>query len=81
MRRVIRAVAQTTAAVARAAMATVRGVADVAYSPTVKGKVAQGATELSNTLYTGHAYSPYTAENAAHRAQFQRRDQSRGMER
>jgi hypothetical protein len=49
---------------------------------TTVGKTAQGATELSNTLFIGHAYSPYTAENAAHRAQFQSsKDASQGMER
>lgn len=48
---------------------------------TAVGKTAQGATELSNALFTGHAYSPYTADNAAHRAQFDARDAGRGMER
>ena len=63
----------------------VAAVIDAVYSPTARGKVAQGATELSNALYNGpgggHAYSPYTAENAAHRAQFQSKATSRGMER
>jgi hypothetical protein len=48
---------------------------------TMEAKVAQGATELSNALFAGHGYSPYTADNAAHRAQFQNRDQSLGLER
>jgi hypothetical protein len=61
----------------RAATAVINAV----YSPTVMSKAAQGATEISNTLYTGSAYSPYTAENAARRAQFQNKDTSQGMER
>ena len=62
------AAAATAAALASVTLAAVRFVANVVYSPTVKGKVAQGATEIANTLNTGHAYSPYTADNAAHRA-------------
>jgi hypothetical protein len=46
----------------------------------LQAKAAQGATEIGNALYAGHAYSPYTADNA-HRAQFQNREQSRGLER
>jgi hypothetical protein len=48
---------------------------------TAQAKVAQGSTEVSNALF-GQAtgYSPYTADNAQ-RAQYQNRDQSRGMER
>jgi hypothetical protein len=70
------------------------------YSDTMKAKAAQGATEISNALFSqSPAYSPvtaekaadridraanqnraqssaYTAENAAHRAQFQAREQS-----
>jgi hypothetical protein len=49
---------------------------------TAVAKIAQGSTEVSNALFTGHAYSPYTADNAAHRAQFQNnREASQGMER
>jgi hypothetical protein len=80
MRVVIRAAAETTAAVATFAMAVGRAVANVVYSPTVQSKTAQGATEISNILYTGSAYSPYTAENAS-RGQYQNRDASRGLDR
>lgn len=60
----------------------VNGVINAVYSPTVIGKAAQGATEVSNALnHQATGYSPYTAENAAHRAQFQSKDTSRGMER
>jgi len=53
---------------------------------TATAKIEQGATELSNALYSqSNAYSPVTADkamyDAAHRAQFQQRGQSRGMER
>jgi hypothetical protein len=60
----------------------VTAVVNAVYSPTVIGKTAQGATEISNALnHQATGYSPYTAENAAHRAQFQSKDTSRGMER
>jgi hypothetical protein len=67
-------------AIAQAAGKTAKAAADVAYSPAVQGKVAQGATELANALFTGHAYSPYTAENSARRAQFQAKEQSQAAE-
>jgi hypothetical protein len=49
-------------------------------------KLGQGATELSNALFSqSNAYSPVTADkaadNVASRARFQNRDQSKGMER
>jgi hypothetical protein len=49
---------------------------------TAKAKVAQGASELSNSLYAGqaNAYSPYTADIAS-RSSFQKKDQSKGQER
>ncbi len=82
MNRAIRAVAQTAGAVAGAAMAIGRAVANVAYSPTVQGKIAQGATEISGALFSqSNAYSPYTADTVAHRAQFQNRDASLGLDR
>jgi hypothetical protein len=60
----------------------VTAVTNAVYSPTVIGKAAQGATEVANALnHQATGYSPYTAENAAHRAQFQSKDNSRGMER
>jgi hypothetical protein len=52
---------------------------------TAVAKIGQGSTELSNALFSqSPAYSPVTADKAAdnaHRAQFQNKDQSRGMER
>jgi hypothetical protein len=48
---------------------------------TAIGKISQGSTEVSNALFTGHPYSPYTADNTAHRAHFQNRDAGRDMER
>jgi len=56
---------------------------------TAVAKISQGSTEVSNALYSqSNAYSPVTADKAndnansmAHRAQFQARDNSRGMER
>jgi hypothetical protein len=80
-RGLFKAVAATVGAVAGTTVAVARAVANVVYSPTVKGKVAQGATEISNALYGNSAYSPYTAENAAHRSQYQNRDASRGLDR
>ena len=35
---------------------------------TAIAKIAQGSSEVSNAIFSGHAYSPYTADNAAHRA-------------
>jgi hypothetical protein len=72
-----------TAAVAQMAREAVQGIANVAYSPAVQAKVAQGATEIANTLFngSGQGYSPYTADTTAYRAQFAKRGQSRGMER
>ncbi len=64
-----------------AASAVIWILSHTVYSSTVQSKTAQGATELSNALFTGHAYSPYTADNTAQRAQFESRDASRGMER
>jgi hypothetical protein len=67
---------------ARAAVSTAAWVlSNVVYSSTVQSKASQGATEIANILYTGQAYSPYTADNAAHRAQFASHDAGRGMER
>jgi hypothetical protein len=70
---------------AQAVGAAAQGALNAAYGPTVMTKVAQGATEISNALFSGSpAYSPVTADKAAdnaHRAQFQQRGQSRGMER
>ena len=80
-RGIIRAAAATVSAVAATTVAVTRAAANIVYSPTVKGKVAQGATEIANALNSGHAYSPYTAENAAHRAQYQSRDAGRGLAR
>lgn len=80
MRRILKFAAETTAAVATAAIAVGRAVANVVYSPTVQSKVAQGGAEISNSLYTGSAYSPYTAENA-YRAQYQTRDTAKGLDR
>jgi hypothetical protein len=73
VREVLKQVAQ---AAARATAATAKAVVNAAYSPEMQGKVAQGATEITNALYTGSAYSPYTAATAAHRAQYQAKDQS-----
>jgi hypothetical protein len=57
-------------------------VADAVYSPTMQSKVAQGGTELCNALFNqANGYSPYTADNAAHRAKFQAKDQAKGIER
>jgi hypothetical protein len=72
VREVLKQVAQ---AAARATAATAKAVVNAAYSPEMQGKVAQGATEIAN-LYTGSAYSPYTAATAAHRAQYQAKEQS-----
>jgi hypothetical protein len=47
---------------------------------TLVAKTAQGSTELANAVFTGHAYSPYTADNASHRAQFQAKDQGKVLE-
>lgn len=37
---------------------------------TAIAKIAQGSSEVSNAIFSGHAYSPYTADNAAHRCNF-----------
>ena len=61
-----------------------KGLDLVLFNPTMQGKFAQGATEIVNALYAGgesNAYSPYTAENAAHRAQFQAKDNAKEMDR
>ena len=63
------------------AAAAVQGAANVAFSDTVKGKAMQGAAELSSALFSqSNAYSPYTADTAAHRAQFQQ-SRSRSLSR
>ena len=96
MRRLFRAAAKAAAATAKAAV-------NVAYSDTMKAKAAQGATEISNALFSqSPAYSPVTAEkaadridraanqtrvqssahtagNAAHRAQYQAKDNSQAL--
>jgi hypothetical protein len=88
-----RAAAQAAATAGRAVAAVARGaaaiVANTAYSPTMQAKAAQGATEITNMLYSqSPAYSPVTADKAVdraaaagHRAQFQQRDASRGLDR
>jgi hypothetical protein len=81
MGRIRNAAAYTAMATGSAAAWLVRTAANIVYSPTVQAKAEQGATELSNALFTGHGYSPYTADNAARRAQFQNRDQSKGIDR
>jgi hypothetical protein len=54
---------------------------------TAVAKIEQGSTEISNAIFSGqsNAYSPVTADramsNAASRARFQNRDQSKGIER
>ena len=52
---------------------------------TTVAKIGQGATEISNAAFSqSNAYSPVTADKAAdnaRRAQFQNRDQSKGLER
>jgi hypothetical protein len=76
-----RIVATAAAFTARAALWAAKAAVNVAYGPTMQSTVAQGATELSNALFTGHAYSPYTADNAAHRAQFQAKDNAKDLTR
>lgn len=82
MREIAYAARATAAATAAFTIAVVRAVANVVYSPTVRGKTAQGATEISSALFSqSNAYSPYTADTAAYRAQYQNRDASRGLDR
>jgi hypothetical protein len=68
----------------------VTAVINAVSADTMIEKTKQGATEVANALYAHHsnAYSPVTADKAtdnvaraAHRAQFQSKDTSRGMER
>jgi hypothetical protein len=73
----IRAAAATAGAIAGTAVAVTRWVANAVYSPTVTQKTMQGASEISNMLYTGSAYAPYTAD----RAGYQNRNMSRGLDR
>ena len=68
---------------AQMAADVVRGVLNAAYSDTVMSKVAQGATEISNALFSeSPAYSPVTADKASdsvHRAQYQNHDENQGL--
>ena len=80
MRRFIEAAAQATADAARTAVQLGKCALDAAYSPTMQAKAAQGATEVANSIHTGNAFSPYTADNS-YRAQFQNHDQAQGQER
>ena len=76
MRGFIQAVARTTVAMAQLAQAAAKIAVNVVYSPTMQAKTAQGATEVSNALFSGAAYSPASADRAA----FQAKDHSKAAE-
>jgi hypothetical protein len=77
----IRAVEYSVAAAKGISAFISNAIGNTVYSPTMRGKAAQGATEISNALYSGqsNAYSPYTADTTAHRAQYQSATTGRGL--